>query len=114
MKGSIPDEVKEIVQQWLDATDQHPASHGGADYCYLNDNSMDYSQVSSAPVQLQTAWEDDTISVLPDGRIQVTRYVLPAVWDCVRIRRRCEDAMRKSNDLHKLLQVAAILSVKLD
>ena len=105
--------IKDVVEQWLDATGNHFATHSGANYCYLNDNTFDYSRVSSYPVSIEDAWEDGTISILPDGNIQVTHIVLPQAWDTTKIRRRVEDALRKSADIGKLVKIAQIMQVNL-
>jgi len=114
MKGKIPGEVINVVKEWLDATDQHLATHGGANYCYLNDNSFDYSRVSSQPVcDLQTAWEDNSVYLTADGNIDICGHHIPMKWDMVKIRRRCEDALRKTTKQDVILQVAVLLGVRL-
>lgn len=114
MKGFIPEEVKEVVNEWLIAGNQHLATHAGADYCYLNDDAFDYSRVSSQPVRdLQTAWEDNSISLTADGNIDICGHIIPIKWDTVKIRRRCEDALRKTTKQDIILQVAVFLGVKL-
>jgi hypothetical protein len=113
MKGKIPQEIEKVVREWLDATDQHLATHGGANYCYLTDNSFDYSRVSSHPVDLQWAWEDNSISVTADGNIDICGNDIPLKWDIAKIRRRCEDALRKTGKQDIILQTAVLLGVKL-
>ena len=77
MVEKIPVEVERKVHDWLNADDCHLASHAGANYCYLSDNSFDYDKTSSFSVQLQAAWEDGSISTNDDGDINVCGHVIP-------------------------------------
>lgn len=105
--------VKKLVQDYLDATEKHFASHSGANYSYLTENSFDYSRVSSFPVSIEDAWEDGTIRLTADG-IYCDTTLLPHKWDATKIRRRIEDALRKTVDLSELLRIAAVIRVRLD
>lgn len=105
--------IKDRVQEFMDSIGVHFASHSGAGYCYITRNGFDYSRVSSFPVSIDEAWEDGNISIREDGNIQCDNYVIPMTWDAVKIRRRCEDALRKRSDVGTLLKIADILSVPL-
>lgn len=116
---TIQKKAEAVVQQWLDANNLHIAAHerGPNSYCYINSNGYDYSDHSSGQESVQTAFEEGWFWISEKGIECCCQHqipILPIELDRQKIRRRAEDALRKSQDIATLLKVASILDIRID
>ena len=114
-------EILDIVQEYLDSitdpvTGNAWSTHAGADYVYWSDHRA-RDGAESYPANARDLANRDLIRCDKAG-IELYgpgAYVrIPYKWDTAKIRRRIEDALRKTTDISNLLKIADIVSVKVD
>jgi len=105
-----------IIKAYLDSKDVHIAVNSQNDtHGYLVENGHDYRGHVSFPITIEEAINMEIIWI-NDGKIfNAIPYMptFPIELNYIKIRRRCEDYLRKT-DNNMLLQVAHLFSVKLD
>jgi hypothetical protein len=110
-----PVAAERAVQLFLDATGQHLAAHDTSPngYLYLNPNGFDYNGYLSSPVSVENAFRWGFLR-LSDFGVDVCGNTVPLAYDFAKIRRRVEDALRKTADHRVLIEVAVKLGCRID
>jgi hypothetical protein len=103
-----------IVQTWLDANDSRLWAHDYTDngYCSVVGNNEDRSDILGGWISVEEAFEYGFLWINEKGIQGLGCWDLPLLYDFVKIRRRCEDCLRKT-DNNTLLKIATELGVKL-
>ena len=108
-----PSTAIQSTELYLAANGLHLANHPGADYVYTNPNGFDYADHASAPVDIEDAFRHGWLYVTERG-IEGLVETIPMPFDFQKIRRRVEDALRKTADNRILIEVATRLGCRLD
>ena len=119
--GNMRNEILDIVQEYLDSitdpvTGNAWSTHAGADYVYWSDHRA-RDGAESYPANARDLANRDLIRCDeagielygPNGSVRI-----PYHWDAAKIRRRIEDALRKTVPVGDLLRIADIVGVKID
>lgn len=106
------------IDAYLDAKDVDLGCHQGIDkdayyggYCYYSSPQERINTLTYA-VTIEEAIRKGWIEITSHGILMPGGEVIPIQFDMVKIRRRAEDALRKTND-ENILRVALLLGVKL-
>ena len=113
-QGYLEEPIR-VVEQYLLAKESHLAAHDftANGYCYENPNDFDYSDCGATPISVAEAFDFGLLAITEKG-IEGLVETLPLSYDFVKIRRRCEDALRKTPSRRTLLEVAVKLGCRLD
>ena len=107
-------EAEATVKTFLAAQNAHLAAHeyGENSYCYINSNDHDYKGEVSTPETIEEAFRYGHLWISKNG-IEGLGETIPLSFDFVKIRRRVEDALRKTCSQEKIIECALALNVKL-
>jgi len=61
----------------------------------------------------EKAFNDNAVSLTPNGMIRIGGVEIPIGWDIARIRRRVEDHLRKKASGEEIIRIAVCLNVRL-
>jgi len=112
------EQAKQAVKSWLVSNSKHISAHdrGPGSYCYITEDGYDYSDHASGPVSVDEAFSEDWFWVSEKGVESCCPHQIPTLpleFDYGKIRRRIEDAVRKTADQNAILKIAWMFDIKL-
>jgi len=104
MKCHFRDQALQAVIEHLRRTGQTLKVSGSA-------YSLTHGEADEKNVE--NAFNDNEVSLAPNGTIRIGGAEIPIGWDIARIRRRVEDHLRKKASREEIIRIAVCLGVRL-